>query len=684
MSKKILTKNLSITTASEFVDKIQSNESFYVFAGKHVPYSNSDQVIETPTNSVDDITISVFDDMVFGKKIGADDVIEMIPRYDWSLGAKFDMYDDQDSSLYEKRFYTSVSAGSQYHVYKCLSNGNNNPSTVQPSGTDLTPFESPSDGYIWKYMYSANSVVMSKFATNDYIPIVANSAVRAAAVSGSIDVIKIEDPGIGYDNYLVDFFRSASDIYVDGSPLLYSIGPNASILNDFYNGCIIYITSGAAQGEYSIITNYYISGDKKIIEIDNAFENKISVNDTFEIYPFVYVFDTGGIKQSNCIARAIISNTSGNSVSKIDVIQPGSYYRSATATIIPANVVAVAANASLRAIISPQNGHGYDSLDELGANHVAISVKFAENEEILSTENDYRQIGIISQPLFANVTIQTNVANTIGNFIVGERVFEYRPIKIAGTVSVNSNTTVIGTSTEFSDAIKAGDQILINSGSSNMFANVLSVANNTLLTIAANATFTGSNCTLSILETSFRGFISSKTMGEIVLSNVSTSNMLATNKFIGENSFSTTEANTSAPIPIAINGRASNNFNTFNQLTKFIGNLTGSTQFIEDETVVQSSTFSIAQPSANFHSYVENGAADEMFVSRTKNIFRTSSDVGSDGIITGLNSSATFTVTAKYNGELVPDSGKVLYLENLNPISRANTQTETIKIIISF
>ena len=54
------------------------------------------------------------------------------------------------------------------------------------------------------------------------------------------------------------------------------------------------------------------------------------------------------------------------------------------------------------------------------------------------------------------------------------------------------------------------------------------------------------------------------------------------------------------------------------------------------------------------------------------------------GVITGANSDATFLVSAKYNGELIKDSGEVVYVENLEPISRSGSQTETIKLILEF
>lgn len=67
-----------------------------------------------------------------------------------------------------------------------------------------------------------------------------------------------------------------------------------------------------------------------------------------------------------------------------------------------------------------------------------------------------------------------------------------------------------------------------------------------------------------------------------------------------------------------------------------------------------------------------------MFVTNANNIF----EIGE--VITGANSDATFTVSAKYEGEIEKDSGQIVYVENLSPISRSNTQTETVKLILEF
>lgn len=683
-TKQIVSKKLNVTTALDFVEDVTVGSAYYVFAAKHTPYAGGDTTIPSPNDAVVNNYIAIYNDMLYGKRVGNTDVRAMIPRYDWQSGVSYAMYDDTDPVLFTKQFYATVNAGAQYHVYKCLFNDNDTASTVEPSGTDNDAFET-SDGYIWKYMYSANNTLMSKFATTEYMPVIANSSVTANAVPGSIEVIKVEDGGVGYANYLVGHFENVADLRVGGNEFQYALGSTASTISDFYRNCLLRITSGNAKDEYRVITAYTV-GAQKVATLNDPFDNTVAVNDTFEIYPFVDVFDTGGSKVTNCIARAIITGAASNSVQKVEVMDPGSGYRSATAIIRPSNTVGVTANASLRAIMSPQNGHGANCFSELGANYVGVAVKFIENEGVapeLRTENDYRQVGLLRNPLFANVEIKYSAGNTVGAFLPAEHVSQYTEIRLAGTANTFSNSTIRGNSTLFQDNLAVGDRLLVSDGVNNVFGNVVSIASNTQLVLDVNASFTSVTCNISLVNASAFGTISANSSGTIYMANVSVANVSSSRKFIGEESFCTTIADT---VKISRGGstpdvRVTNNYSTFSQLTKLAGTIDDGT-FVQDELVTQASAVApYDTPSARVYAAVEDGATDYLYVTNVQNTWQLGA---ANGVSTGANSDAQFTVQAKYEGELVPGSGEVVYIENLPPIARSNNQTETIKLILEF
>lgn len=685
MSTQIVSKKLHVSAASDFIYSVKNDDAYYVFAAKHTQYDNGDSTAPTPTDSVQNNHIQIYDDMLFGKRVTSNDIVPMIPRYDWTTGTEYSMYDDTDSQLFTKQFYACVNTGSQYHVYKCLYNGGGVPSTEEPTGTLSTWYESPSDGYIWKYMYSADSATEAKFATSSYLPVVVNTSVTAAATPGAIDVIKVEDGGAGYNNYLVSSFATAGDIRVGGDERRYALGANAENTPDFYNNCLLLITSGAAEDEYRIITDYVIEDGRRIAVLNEPFENTVAVNDQFEVYPFVDVFDNGGRKNVNCIARAMISSSAANAVSNIDILEPGSGYRSAVAVIRAASAVGVSSEAVLRPIMSPADGHGAHVADELGANFVGISVKFIENEGVgpeFLPENDFRQIGILKNPLFANVEITYSAGNTVGSFLGNENIYQYERKQLTGTVNTYSTTSITGNDTVFQDWLSAGDRVIITNGTENVFANVASIASNTSLTLDASATFTSQTCNIYYVDAVAYGVVSANSDGIIYVANVNVATTTTSSRFVGEDSSATTIADT---IRISRGGstpdlRVTNNFYTFSQLTKFAGTVTDGT-FEEDELITQPDQgISFSRPSARLFAAVNSeSGTDFLYATNVKNVWQTGA---LNGVTTGNSSQAQFVVSAKYEGELVPGSGEVVYIENLLPISRNSSQTETIKLIL--
>lgn len=687
MANQIVTKKFHVDNAESFVESIEQGESaYYMFAARSAPFVQSDQVPD-PIDSVDAATFNIYEDMVFGKRVNVTDVSFMVPRHDWAVDTVFDMYDDLDANLYSKAFYATVNTGAQAHVYKCLYNNNGAKSTVEPSGTDINPFETPADGYIWKYMYTANDFVMSKFSTNDFVPIVANTIVQANAVSGAINVIRVEDGGLKYNNYIVGSFATSADIRVSGNPLYYSLGGDASTTNDFYNNCLIKMTSGAAKDEYRLVTDYFVQGGQKIIVLDEPFTSTVVATDSYEIYPYVFVYDKGGQMTANCVARAIVSDVAGNSIQTIEILEPGAGYRSASAILLPNPVVGVTSNASLRPVISPPGGHGYDVHNELGANYICVGVRFIGNETPLTTANDYRTIGIVKDPLFANVSVKIESANTIGAFAIGENVYQYTPVQLAGTVETFSNSTIVGSNTFFSTNLVPGDGILISDGTTNVYGNVSSISSNTSLTLTTNASFSNTGCTISLVRNaSAVGVLIANSAGEIFVSNLSSAGLTTSPLLLGQESYATTNVDESLPSDerVTINGRDFAGYQKYTQLVKLVGTLVG-TPFIEDEFVYQSTADLNSQPIARVHSLVDNGGNNSiMYLTNVTGIFQTQGSPDSDGIVVGNTSGAQFTVDAKFNGDIVPDSGEVLFIENLNTITRANNQTETIKLILQF
>ncbi len=679
-----ITSTLNVQAAESFVQSVLENAAYYVFAAKHTPFGpgaggGSDEIPPVPQDTVVS-SIQTYNDMVFGKKIKDDSIINMIKRYEWSENGVYDMYRDNDTDLASKQFYVVIDDSVELNVYKCLFNNNGAKSTQKPFGKDNTPIEFPQDGYIWKYMYTIDQFNIRKFATSEYVPVTPNQEVANAAVIGSIEIITVDNNGAGYNNYTIGQFPDTASIAV-GSNLRFGLDASASSIDTFYKDCLIRMTSGVATNEFRLITDYTITDGRKVITINRAFNNRPNAGDEYEIFPNVFVYDVSGTSTANCVARAIVNSAIGNAVSRVEVLSTGAGYRLATAKIKTANIVSVTSNAVVVPIISPPGGHGSNINNELFGRFVGISSSFIGNNEPLSANNDYRTVGLLKNPQFANVNIILDAGSITGSFVTNENVLRYKPVRLYGNVSISANSLITGIDTSFIDTLRTNDRVIITNGISNIFANVQTIASDALLTIDKEPSFTGANCSIYLIEAERFGRVLDYNSINISLTDVNPVGLEISSYLLGEVSSCTARVSNTQPY-ITVNGRDADEFNAFNQLTTFVGSFTSTNEFVEDETLIQDTDDIDTSPTARVHSYRDNpgSANDYLYVTNVSNVF----DLNGVTVIRGLTSNAYFDARYKYNGEIVPDSGEILYLENLKPITRDFKQTETVKLILEF
>lgn len=799
VTQKLVTTNFNVESATSFINTFV-NDDYFVFSGRHVPYPGSDTTLTTPNNSIKSVNLEVYDNMIFAKRISSQDVIHVIPKHLWSSGSYYDKHDHTDGDLYNKKFYTVVDDSTEYNVYKCLFNASNSSvitnSTVAPTVKTIDPILS-GDGYIWKYMYSVTKTQYEKFATTKYIPVVANTEVVAAAVNGTIEVIDIVDPGKGYDNYIANAVFRTGDLLIGGVNTIYGAPEDAVGEDDYYRGCVIKITNSSvgAAGQYRRIVDYRGVGGQKFFILDSPFNTAPTTNDEYEVYPYIFVWGDG-TENITAEARVIIDPNTANSIVEVEMLSVGKDYRYAesyagqTPDSIPVSIdsafidlpATVSQSASFRAavfkpILSPPGGHGFNPLKELAAKRICISTKFTNSEGgTIPTQNDFRQVGILKNPLYTNVDILLRSANTIGTFLVGETVHKYKQIKLHGNVNViTSNSTIIktdlgkisttvnivnggigynnsvdtisvnntgtggsgfaatfanngsGTITSvtvtnqgsnyitvptllvntttgssgqlavqlanpqtptFKDVFEIGDYFLVNKDTSNYLSTVTTISSDNQIIAAANSGFTANNCQISALVLQASGRVTSVSAGQITLSNVA-GVFSEESKIIGLSSGTTSIVETTAlagQASIQVNDKAALSFNTAVQLTRLVGNFpSGGGSFIEDENVEQESLITYAMPRGSVHHVELNAGVDDdiMYISNKFGIYNL--DPGGVREINGLTSGATFeNLSNKYPGDFVVGSGEVLYLENLDPITRSGNKSEIIKIILEF
>lgn len=222
---KLVTSKFRTHAAAQFIESVSesSNTIYYLGAHRSTPLPSGS--IPEPENSVTGSHYEMYDELIFGKHLTTSDFKHMIRKISWTSGTVYDMYDDQVVDLESLNFFVMSPESSNYHVFKCLNNNNGRPSTSPPlfSETSANDEEyTTADGYQWKYMYTISSAMYSKFATNEYIPVIVNANVTGNAVSGAIHTIIVDtsSPGSQYNNYASGTIKEAA---VNGNTLIYAL-----------------------------------------------------------------------------------------------------------------------------------------------------------------------------------------------------------------------------------------------------------------------------------------------------------------------------------------------------------------------------------------------------------------------------------------------------------------------------
>lgn len=479
MSTKLTTKAFRVHAAQQLLESISepAKSIYYVFASRQQPWGE-DAAPPSVDDSNYDVVFDVNDKMLFGKLITNDDVRKMIPRYNWTSNTIYPMYDDRDPDLGIKPFFVTVDANTEFHVFKCLNNNHGVKSTFSPTREDTSEadeYYSTADGYQWKYLYSVPSASMKKFATSSWIPLEENANTVANAVSGALDVIIVESPGVRYNAYAAGYFQNIG-ADANGDLSFSTIESTSSSNTDFFKNSAIKVVNGPGAGQQRIITNYTVTGGQKVVYLDSPWDplDPPDTSSRYEISPNVVIIGDG----AGAIARGIVNGQS-NTIHSIEITARGNNYTYAQATVVSntgqisvSNNSAIQANnAVLRVIIGPPGGHGSDLSNELGATAIGFATTFANNENhTIPDSGSFRQIGLIKDPLFANV--QLALTDVSGVFALGESI-SISNSNITGVVtSYNANTAQLTLTNVFGSIVS--NTIIVGS-TSNTNANVSSV-----------------------------------------------------------------------------------------------------------------------------------------------------------------------------------------------------------------
>jgi len=403
------TSGVAISDASGLL-----NTNMYLFIGKVTAWAD-DTAPPTPTDSVSNTVYNHWRDMIAAKKIGSTDVSHVAPRYNWTTATNYFAYTHANNALFDQQFYVMTD---DYNVYKCLANNNaGGTSTTKPTGTG-TAIITTADDYKWKFMYQISAARALKFVTPSYIPTQrvrkANGAVAnttdssfqydveiAANTSGNgaIEVAHVTTAGSGY-TFEAGTVQSGHTETTTTAKITGSGLATDSIVNND-----IYFTSDSGSGvtgKGGTITDYQ-SGTQVVTWTPAlASANVPADGDGYSIGPKIAI--TGDGHGANVRA----TNTASGVIGDIVVVAGGNNYGNAVATV----TTNAGSSGAITPIVGPRGGHGDDAVEELGGFFVMVNSRLEYGESgNFTTNNDFRKIGLLAQPLYANGDVAT--ASTI-------------------------------------------------------------------------------------------------------------------------------------------------------------------------------------------------------------------------------------------------------------------------------
>jgi len=231
-----VTSSYRTYNASNFIEDVNteiSGNEYYIFG--------SSTTISKSTNS-EFSKREFLEKTLFGKKISTDDTFYLIDNNRWVSGTVFDQYDDTED-LSTKKFYAIVYPGDNltgdYRVFKCLFNNYNSPVSDPPNYLNIDNEQTyrSADGYVWKYMYSIDSLDFEKYRVLSYVPIIVNTDTGTAPISErSIGNIFVTNPGEnkGYDYIAKGLVLRVTETEIEIAAQNLSTVPNYYAGQNFY------------------------------------------------------------------------------------------------------------------------------------------------------------------------------------------------------------------------------------------------------------------------------------------------------------------------------------------------------------------------------------------------------------------------------------------------------------------
>ena len=641
MAQRSLDKLFRTNIARNFVKQIQSSGGDCMFACIGSP---TDPFLTERTERQENVFRNK---LMSATRIIPNDVCLVIERKDWTTGTIYDKIDNT-IDMSTKNFYV---INRENNVYLCLNNNGGLASTEEPTGTETNDIVL-GDNYVWKFLYTVPNNKL-KFLDDKTIPIVelktydnesapyddARQFQYAAQKNALTDtrtgtIIRVDTSGQNtavYANALPgNINQKILGAGPTGDTLFISDAVNTT---GTYNDYAVRIVSGSGAGQIKTIKNNTVlaTGLNRItLASGTSFSPIPSVNDRYEILPRISISGSG----IGAEAYAVMDPSSLR-ISRVAIDKSGSKYTSSTAT------VETTASSGTPPTLTPviYTPVGENAVFELFTTKVKMFATMVPDnttnvDRIL--ENDYR-----------NIAVWLNPRNGAGYSNAG---------KLASVADVKkTNLSIVKKDTDInSGTILSGD--FLYGESSNVFGKIFASTRNS--TSSATITVENLNSDYTYDETLALHRLSGGSLSDSGL------------RFTAKTTFS--DDNTITPSQ-----------NTYRLATRLDIETTSGAAVANDGSVSGASggAGSVVQYIEDVNSSPPTGTLLLTDISPSA----TSATLGFDvGERITLPDSTGATINNVFGPELDLFSGKMLYIEGIDPITRTFEQTDVLQLTFEF
>jgi hypothetical protein len=417
----ILTDQFRLLNLQNFINNISAN-NFYLFVSRNIPWDNEN----IPPSPIDNYQYynDIYSNIIALKKLTSADFSPVIKRVNWTSGTVYSMY---------RPNYTT---GNTEYINQSNTNYRYPPTLTSDGYSDL--------------FYGSNFYVMNEFYQVYKCLYNGQSPDNPSGVASIVEPTGNSTTSIKTsDGYIWKYLYTIPTSYI------------LKFLNDYYMP-VPYPGTGFPQE--TAVTSNAIPGAIESVVVKNKGQNYNNISKLVQV---------DGDWNSNSGTNASVTiTTSGGQISSAIVSGKGSKYTFGSITL-PIEF-GTGTSGSLEVIISPKNGHGYNSFEELGAYKLMINSQISYNQDTqFPIDCSYRQIGLLTNPYnYGSTTIST------GNSLVGTSSMTFSSTNNINFVSgeniiqtVGSGTTAYGTVVSWNgqtQVLKYYQDRFNNSSSSNL------------------------------------------------------------------------------------------------------------------------------------------------------------------------------------------------------------------------